>query len=187
MTKSPDPGRSRADDNPPLIHCGYYKPGHDPHFIQVIRVAEPICDVRAVIGDAHAEGGVWITLTFPDGHVESWWDHDRRRVESLLSTEQPCEWKTTDLLLVGPGGVGVGQPAFYLSKTANLIAGCPSSNDPKAPESARGGFLIGPPSGKNWADLTPEDVDAIAKQAYEAIAVPPSRGGDGAESDAGTS
>lgn len=168
MATTPD-AASRAESDLPTLHCGYYKPGHDPHFIQVIRVAKRICDVRAVIGDAHPEGGVWITLTFPDGHVESWWDHDRRRAEAALSVEQPCEWKTTDLLLVGPGGPGVGRPAFCLSETANLIAGCPSSNDPKAPESTRGGFLIGVPDGKSLDEMTDEELHAFAEVVGEAM------------------
>lgn len=100
----------------------------------MLRVAEFISDVRALVGDAHPEGGVWITITFPDGHVESWWHHDRGHAAAVLGTEQPCEWRTTGLLLVGAREVGVGIPTPCLSRRANVIARCPSSNDPHAPE-----------------------------------------------------
>ncbi len=159
--ESPDSTQPRPEDKAPMIRCGYYVPGHEPHFIQVIRVAKPICDVRAVIGESHPEGGVWIRLTFPDGHVESWWDHDRDRVTKVLGAAQPCEWQTTGLLLVGERIVGVGMPAFCLSKTANVLAACTGVGETAGLEPGSGGFLIGPPNGKGWGDLTDDDVDAL--------------------------
>ena len=171
MAPSPRDTESRMQEilsNPP---CRRYVAGHAPHYIQVMRVAVPIDQVRAVVGEPHADGGVWITLTFADGRTESWWNHDVARAEAALSVEQPCEWRTTGVLLVGEISADRGL-VFCLSATPNLIHGCPATGDEAGLEVGSGGFLIDVP---NIATMTDRQVKALARRMARALELPERR------------
>ncbi len=121
---------------PQPAHCGSYKPGHETHWIPVLRVY-PETPRHPVTLESISDDG-WLTFT-QEGDELLLWHHDVARVERLRSGQ----WRR------------VGDTTFVTSGSSWVCCGtepspCPADADPLA--------------GQNGAPVTAEDLLRLATE-----------------------